>query len=210
MNKADTFFTEEDKKKIEETVQSIEGCTIGEIAVMVVDSSDEYREATTLGSVLLGAGISLLLTEIFLDASLNYFILLSILFFPFMRLVFNYLPALKTSFVSRRRLEETVQERAVRAFYEKGLYKTSANTGVLFFISLLEHKVWVLADKGIYEKIDQQTLNTYALTVSGGIKDGRACEALCQAINAAGIILAKHFPLTPGDTNELSDHVMTE
>lgn len=208
--KAETFFSEDDKKKIAESVRSVECCTIGEVAVMVVNSSDEYREATVLGSVLLGSGISLLVSEAFLNASLNYFILLSFLFFPIMWMLLHYLPALKTSFVGRGRLEEAVRERAVRAFYEKGLYKTKANTGVLFFISLLEHKVWVLADKGIYEKIDQHTLNTYALTVSKGIKEGRACDALCLAIKDAGDILTKHFPLTPGDTNELSDHVMTE
>jgi putative membrane protein len=68
----------------------------------------------------------------------------------------------------------------------------------------------VLADKGIYEKIDQQTLNTFAQTVSKGIKEGRACDALCSSISEAGKILAQHFPLTAGDTNELSDQVITE
>lgn len=210
MSKARNFFTDEDKKRIEDTIQGVECCTIGEVAVMVVNSSDEYREATVLGSVLLGSGISLLLSEAFLNASLNYFILLSFLFFPLIWMLFKALPVLKTSFVGRLRLEEAVRERALRAFYEKGLYKTKANTGVLFFISVLEHKVWVLADKGIYEKIDQQTLNTFAQTVSSGIKENRACDALCSSIAEAGKILAKHFPLTPGDTNELSDQVMTE
>jgi putative membrane protein len=107
-------------------------------------------------------------------------------------------------------VERAVRQRAVRAFYEKGLYKTRMNTGVLFFISLLEHKVWVLADKGIYEKIDQETLNGFARAVSLGIKEGRACDALCKAIRDAGEVLSKHFPLTHGDTNELTDTVITE
>lgn len=210
MKTAKTFFTEAELQRIAETTRSVECCTIGEVAVMTVNSSDEYREAAVLGSVLLGSGISLLVSEVFLNASLHYFILLSFLFFPLMWVLFKYLPVLKTSFVGRRRLEEAVRERALRAFYEKGLYKTKANTGVLFFISLLEHKVWVLADKGINEKIDQQTLNAFAHTVSKGIKEGCACDALCQVIREAGKILAKHFPLTPGDTNELTDQVMTE
>ena len=210
MNNAKTFFTEAEKQRIEETTRAVECCTIGEVAVMIVDSSDEYREAIVLGSVLLSSGISLLVSEAFLNSSLNYFVLLSFLFFPLMWLLFRALPVMKTSFVGRHRLEEAVKERALRAFYEKGLYKTKANTGVLFFISLLEHKVWVLADKGIYEKIDQQTLNAYALTVSRGIKEGSACDALCQAINEAGKILAQHFPLTLGDTNELSNQIMTD
>jgi len=210
MKTSSTFFTEAEKIRIAETTRAVECRTIGEVAVMVVNSSDEYREATVLGSVLLGSGISLLVSEAFLNASLNYFILLGFLFFLIMRVLFKALPAMKTAFVGRGRLEEAVRERAVRAFFEKGLYKTKADTGVLFFISLLEHKVWVLADKGIYEKIDQKTLNSLALTVSQGVKEGLACDALCQAIRDAGEILAKHFPIAQGDTNELPDHIMTE
>jgi putative membrane protein len=124
--------------------------------------------------------------------------------------VFEKIPLLKTPFIGFRRKEETVMNRAVRAFYEKGLYKTRKNTGVLFFLSLLERKVWVLADKGIYEKIDQETLNRFATTVSKGIGDGRACNALCDAMKEAGELLAKHFPITPGDIDELSNSIMTE
>jgi putative membrane protein len=74
---------------------------------------------------------------------------------------------------------------------------------------LLEHKVWVLADKGICEKIDQDTLNRFAQAVSQGIKKGRACDALCDAMKEAGELLALHFPIAPGDTDELSDKVIT-
>ncbi len=210
MKKASRFFSEEERKKIEEAVHAVECCTIGEVAVMVVDSSDEYREASVLGGIFLAAVASFSIVEIFFGASLTFFIPLSVLLsFPFIRL-FSILPELKIAFIGRRRREETVRDRAVRAFFEKGLYKTKANTGVLFFMSLLERKVWVLADKGIYEKIDQETLNRFALTVSQGVKDRRACDALCSAIDAAGKVLSQHFPIEPGDTNELTNAVITE
>jgi putative membrane protein len=118
--------------------------------------------------------------------------------------------ALKRLFIGLRRKEEAVSLRAERAFFERGLYKTKKNTGVLFFVSLLEKKVWVLADKGIYEKMDQETLNRFANEVSRGIKEGRACNALSQAIQEIGGYLSKHFPITPEDTNELPDDVMTD
>jgi len=86
--------------------------------------------------------------------------------------------------------------RAVRAFYEKELYKAEGNTGILFFISLFERKVRVLADSGIHEKIGQETLNKFARVVSQGVKDGRACDALCEAIQEAGSLLAQYFPVT--------------
>lgn len=204
------FFSEEEMAKIQETTRSVEKGTIGEVAVMVVDSSDRYMEAEVLGGMLAGSLLSLILTVSYFHFSIWAYIPLSfLLFFPSWFL-FNKFPSLKTAFIGLKRKERAVMERAVRAFYEKGLYKTRKNTAVLFFLSLLEHKVWVLADSGIYEKIDQETLNRFAKKVSQGIRAGRACDALCDAVKEAGELLARHFPVTPGDIDELSNEVMTE
>ena len=210
MDRAKTFFTETEKQKIEDAIRSVECCTIGEVAVVVTESSDHYREAEVLGAVSLSCFASLLLTVSYFHASLWSFIPFGILFFFPFRILLSRVPALKMSLVGMKRKEAAVREEALRAFYERGLYRTRKNTGLLFFLSLLEHKVWVLADKGIYEKIDQETLNGFARAVSMGIKRDSACDALCGAIRDAGEVLAKHFPLTPGDTNELSNEVITE
>lgn len=208
--KADTFFTEEEKRRITETTREVESRTIGEVAVMVVDSSDKYIEAELLGGIFLGSLLSLILTILFFHSSIWSYISMSFLFFLPSKYVFKKVPVFKTAFIGLKRKELTVMQRAVRAFYEKGLYKTRKNTGVLFFLSLLERKVWVLADKGIYEKIEQDTLNKFANNVSQGIKDSRACDALCGAMREAGNLLAKHFPITPGDVDELPDEVITK
>lgn len=209
-SKADKFFTEEEKKRIEETTRYVESRTIGEVAVMVVDSSDQYIEAEVMGGVFIGSLLSLIVTILYFHSSIWLYIPLSFLFFFPCRFIFKKVPMLKTTFIGIKRKEDTVRLRAVRAFYEKGLYKTKKNTGVLFFLSLLEKKVWVLADKGIYEKIEQETLNKFARVVSQGIKDGRACDALCEAIKEAGELLSRYFPITPGDIDELPDEVMTD
>jgi putative membrane protein len=208
--KADKFFSEEEKKRIKDTTETIEKRTIGEVAVMVVDSSDKYIESELLGGIFLGSLLSLILTLLFFHSSIWSYISMSFLFFLPSRYVFKKVPVFKTVFIGLKRKEQTVMQRAVRAFYEKGLYKTKKSTGVLFFLSLLERKVWVLADKGIYEKIEQETLNKFANIVSNGIKDGRACNALCEAMKETGELLAKHFPITPGDIDELPDEVIIE
>ncbi|HXX53399.1 MAG TPA: hypothetical protein VEI28_02380, partial [Thermodesulfovibrionales bacterium] len=71
-------------------------------------------------------------------------------------------------------------------------------------------KVRILADSGIHEKIGQETLDRFARHVSQGIKEGRACDALCGAIRETGDLLARHFPITKDDTDELRNDVMTE
>lgn len=208
--KAEKFFSDEERERIKKTVQDVETRTIGEVAVMVVNSSDQYIEAEVTGGIFLGSLISLILTMAFFHSSLWSFIWLSFIFFFPAKYVFRKVPLLKTAFIGLKRKEHMVMQRAERAFYEKGLYKTRENSGVLFFLSLLERKVWVLADEGIYKRIDQETLNRFANTVSQGIRDGRACDTLCQAIKESGEVLASHFPMEPGDTDELSDEVMTE
>jgi len=208
--KSERFFTAEEKGRLKTATHEAESRTIGEIVVMVVDHSDHYIEAEVLGSVLLGSLLSLILTVLFFDSSLWFYIPLSFIFFFPCWFLFIKVEVLKRAFIGIRRKEEAVRLRAERAFFERGLYRTRKNTGVLFFLSLLERKVWVLADKGIYKKMNQETLNRFANEVSRGIKEGRACDALSKAIQEIGVHLAKHFPITSDNANELPDDVMTE
>jgi putative membrane protein len=208
--KAERFFTAEEKERLKATTHKVESRTIGEIVVMVVDYSDHYIEAEVLGSILLGSLLSLILTVLFFNSSLWSYIPLSFIFFFPCWVFFIRVEALKKIFIGIRRKEEAVRLRAERAFFEKGLYRTKKNTGVLFFLSLLERKVWVLADTGIYEKMNQEVLNRFANEVSKGIKEGRACDALSQAIQEIGGLLSQHFPITPDDTDELPNDVITE
>jgi len=209
-SKADKVFTPEEKERLKAITQEVESRTIGEIVVMVVDRSDHYIEAEALGGVLLGSLLSLIVTLLYFHSSIWSYVPLSFLFFFPCRFLFQRIETSKRLFIGVRRKEEAVRLRAERAFFEKGLYKTKKNTGVLFFLSLFERKIWVLADKGIYEKMDQETLNGFAKEVSRGIREGRACEALSKAIQEIGVLLSKHFPITPDDTDELPDDVMTE
>ncbi len=150
------------------------------------------------------------LTFLFFHASIFWFVPISfVLFFP-SKLLLKSLPHLKKPFLGADRKEEAVRTRAFVAFYEHGLDKTRQNTGILFFLSLFERKVYILADQGIYSKIGQETLDRYARIVAEGVKKGRACNALCQAIQDTGQLLSTHFPTIAGDTNELPDAVIIE
>jgi putative membrane protein len=205
----DTFFSKEERERIKETTRAVECCTVGEVVVMVVDRSDDYPDGQVIGGVAGGSLLSLAVTVLFFNASLWFFIPLAfVFFFPF-KALFKRFHHLRTAFLGAKRREHAVIRRAIGVFHEKGLNRTKEQTGVLFFISLLEHKVWVLADKGIHQKIGQETLNSFAANVSKGIAEGRTCDALCETIKEAGDLLAKHFPKTKDDKDELPDDVMT-
>lgn len=230
--KSGHFFNEEENNRIRTAVAEAEGATSGEIVAMVVDRSDSYREAEILGAVLT-SGLLALVAElaiqllslwtafsdwghggrpeaelVFHGASLwTYIPLTVVLFFP-MRHLFRKFERLKLPFVGRKRLAEAVRERAVRAFYEKGLYRTRDETGILIFMSLLEHKVWILGDRGIDKMIPHDSWQELARELSGGMREGRACEALCSVIAKCGDELARHFPKKADDRNELGDEII--
>lgn len=216
---AQGYFNDDEKLNIRKAVELAEAGTSGEIATMIVDHSDRYREAEVLGGVLV-AGLAALmisvaahyvtiLSHLPLDMSVWSFVpLVFLLYFP-ARSLFVRFPHLKLPFIAKARLMHAVRERAVRAFYEKRLYKTRDENGILIFISLLERKVWILGDRGIDGKVSQGTWQILARDVSGGIAAGRACETLCSVIGKCGELLAEHFPKRPDDTNELPDDLMT-
>jgi putative membrane protein len=207
--KADNFFTPQEKDEISRTIKSLETRTSGEVAVILVDQSDPYPEGEFLGGVLIGGLLAFVADLIFFHGQIWFLIPLHFFFFFPLYFLFQKIPVLKTPFLGVRRKEAAVRRRALQAFYEKGLYRTHLNTGVLFFLSLLERKVWVLADKGIHQKMDQETLNRFARQVSEGIKKGQASQALIQALRETGELLAQAFPIASGDLNELNDEIQT-
>ncbi|MFH1021432.1 MAG: hypothetical protein V1782_12625 [Pseudomonadota bacterium] len=207
--KAETFFTETEKQRIAATIAGVEEKTSGEVVAMVVAASDTYPEARLLAGLTIGGLAALLVTDLFLADSLGYFVPLMVGGIILAACLTKVLPPLLRAFIPGSRMETRVAERALRTFYEKNLHTTRDNTGVLFFVSLLEHKVWILADTGIYRKISQEALLAYANDIATGIKQGQACNALCRQIEAVGDILACHFPIKSDDTNELANQVLT-
>ncbi len=182
--------------------------TSGEIAVMVVDRSDSYPEGLLLAGFLLGNLLALPIAHLFFAASLWYYLPFFFFFAAVLMLLLRRWPALLRHFILPVRLEEMVERRALRAFYEKELYRTRDQTGVLFFISLFERRVWILADKGIYRQLSQQDLQQYAAGIAMGIKEQNATTMLIRQIEAIGTVLARHFPIKADDTNEIPDDVI--
>ena len=207
MIKAKNLFTADEQKKIEEAVGKAEKTTAGEIAIMVLDESDSYIESTIYGAIMLSGLFSVLVPFLLMRYEIWFYLpAVFVLYVPFHFLL--KVPEIKRLFISAERMSTAVRERAIRAFYEKGLYKTKDETGVLIFLSLLEKKVWILGDKGINAKIRENFWADIAKEISSGMFEKTHCDALISAIEKCSLELTKHFPCKPDDKNELSDKVI--
>lgn len=105
---------------------------------------------------------------------------------------------------------QQVDLRAQIEFYELGVSETRERTGILLFVSRMEHRATVLADHSIAEKLPDDTWQELVDTMIRGVKDGDLAAGLCRAIERCGDLLAPHFPIAHDDRNELRDHLVVK
>lgn len=215
-NLVERFISKTDRDRIEKAVAAVEQKTSGEVVCMIVSSSYHYPLANVFGATAIALPLSLLSTH-FIGGwmwigtqNMWLFIGLFAILFALVGWLFNRIPTLKHPFISRREIAEEVEEAAITAFFRQGLYRTRNANGVLLFISVFEHKVWLLADKGIHEKVPAGEWKKLVDHVTQGIVSGQRVDAICSAIDTIGDLLRTHFPIKADDTNELKNLIIEE
>ena len=101
-----------------------------------------------------------------------------------------------------------VDLRAQVEFYELEMSHTQGRTGILLFVSLMEHRAVVLADRSIAEHLDAEIWQELIDLMIEGVKRDDLATGLSQAIQRCGELLSPHFPLADDDVNELRDHLV--
>lgn len=116
----------------------------------------------------------------------------------------NFTP-LKLAMTPKATRARKAHEKALEQFYARGLHLTKAQTGVMIFCALEEHYVEVIADEGIYSKVDKALWNDTVAVLLKNIKKGDLTAGFVEAVAACGLALAAHFPPDDDNPNELPD-----
>jgi uncharacterized membrane protein len=101
-----------------------------------------------------------------------------------------------------------IRELAEKEFNRLGIYKTEDRTGILIFILLKEREFYILADQGINSKVEKDTWNNVKDEMGSDFSKGEFSSGLIKCIDTVGNILRQHFPIKPGDRNELANRVI--
>jgi len=115
----------------------------------------------------------------------------------------------KSNFLRRLFSREKFRNQAVRTaaaamFYEAGIANTNAEMGVIIYLSLLERRLELIADRGILKKVPSQEWNRHLFELHEvGTKPEPA--SFQSAIEQFGNLLAEHVPATGENPNELPD-----
>jgi len=99
----------------------------------------------------------------------------------------------------------TNRQRALALFADHGIWDTEDNCGVLIYVNMAEHKIDIVADRGIDRKIDAATWQAVCRTMTAGFKNGHFHDATLAAVAQVNDLLHHHFPAGGERANELPD-----
>lgn len=209
------LFTDTDRAQIAQAVETAESRTSGEIVPVIVQRSSSYG-VVSYRLAIAGAVFGALLHEL---VKIGYngwdlpFLLTDAALF-FWMLAFGLLSAIvgpKISgvlrlFAGSEMLDERVHQRAQMAFLSEQVFATRDRTGILLLVSLDEHRVEVLGDKGINERVEASDWADVVEDIVKGIRSKTPVDGLVAAIERCGHLLeekgvARRFD----DTDELSN-----
>ena len=101
----------------------------------------------------------------------------------------------------------TARQRAVTLFGKLRVWDTEHNSGVLIYLLLAEHRIEIVADRGIDRVVDAARWQAIVAGMSTAFRERRFEDGLNAAIDAVDALMRAHFALAEGadNRNELPD-----
>jgi len=201
------FLGDQDRRRIRAAIEAAERRTRGEFVTVIAREADDYLYIPVLWAALIALLVPALeplihqpwLTAHIYIAQLVSFVLIAVLF---------RLPVIKHRLIPGRVQHQRAHRIALEQFLLQNLHDTEERTGVLLFVSVAEHYVEIIADKGINARVEPRTWDALVQAFVAEVRAGRVTEGFVHTIEACGDLLETHFPAREGDRNELPDHLI--
>ncbi len=219
---ASEHFTDSEKSAIADAVTNAEKTTSGEIVPVVATSSGSYDRAEDIFGFMT-ALIALALfwfkyQEVAPDQSvwgngsmvamgLPMVLVVLVVGYIFGAALATRFPVIRKPFILELDMEKEVDRAAAEAFQTLRLRGTKDATGILLYISLYEQMARVLGDDTISAKLTDRDWEEVCKALVTGMSNGAPSNGLQDAISKSGKLLQQHFPIQPGDENELSNEL---
>jgi putative membrane protein len=203
----ETFFSDADREAICAATAEAERSTAGELVVYVVERCDPYPEVAWKGALLGGAvGVACAAFAVRLFGGWgtpdDLWLLVGLQLGLLAGWLASRFEGIARQLIGNEAVSRRVEARAAEAFVEQSVFATVNRTGVLIFVALFEHRVLVIADDGIRERVDPSAWDGIAASIAAGIRSGAPAPALIEAIGRCAELLSSHG--VPANTsNEL-------
>jgi len=98
-----------------------------------------------------------------------------------------------------------VRHRATQLFAQLGVWDTEENSGILIYVQLIDHRVEILADRGIAQRVPQAQWDALCRGLEAAFRKKNYRGGALEAITKASELLVQHFPAGVKNPNELPD-----
>jgi uncharacterized membrane protein len=105
----------------------------------------------------------------------------------------------------REALASLVRERAIELFGAQRVWDTEGNNGVLIYLQLAEHRIEIVADRGVARYVDQACWQSSLADVAAALRTGRLEDGLGRAIDIVDAVLQRHFPASGAQADSGGD-----
>lgn len=195
------FVTDNMRFDVRQAVRDLESVTSGEMVCAVSQSSARYVMFPLLWAALLALMLPVL-NNVLPRAPISFGIQTGV----FIVLAVVFLTTRFRIWLTPKEVREANCRRAAfEQFFRLKLHQTAQGTGVLLFVSVDEHYVELLADQGINTKVLPNEWDGVVDAFIGHVRAGKVHDGFVEAVKSCKTILAKHFPVSEGDKNELTD-----
>ena len=201
------LLSDKEAQEIAETIRAVESRTQGEVVTVIARSADGYRFIPLLWSALAALLLPSLLVFLQLPWSVPEVSSVQVVVFCLLALLFN-LPGIKMRMIPRAVKDQRAHRLALAQFVEQGVHLTRDHTGVLIFVSVAEHYVEIIADKGINDSVPEGYWQTTVNNFIQQIKGGDYHQGFVQTVEACGKYLIEKFPANKDNPDELPNRLI--
>jgi len=197
-------FDEAAREALTHCIREIEKTSDAELVLIIRARSGSYRHADYLfGSVLAFAGLNFLL---FAPVNFQvYWVAIDVaLLFALGAFLSSRSNFIRYLLTNKRHRKEAVRTGAAAMFYEAGIANTEAEMGVLVYLSLLERRLELIADRGVLKAVPALDWNRILFELHRAGKKPEP-DTLLKGLAELGDLLAEHLPATGENPNELPD-----
>ena len=202
--------TDQMRDDIRKAVIELEKVTTGEMVCVIAQSSAKYVMFPLFWAAftaLLAPGLNPLIAAIWPHEGFS-------ITFAMQGGIFVLLAALFLSTPLRQKLTPPAvrfgncRRYAFEQFFVQRLNETNKRTGVMIFVSVDEHYVELIADRGINDKVQPGVWGGIVNELVKDIRTRHVHEGYLKAITSCRGILVEHFPEVKDDVNELADNLI--
>jgi len=219
-------LSEADHAAVTAAVARAEQTSDGEIVVVVAPRSDSYHDVGlhyAVLAMLLVPPVLAVLPQGWIDRSrgavfgwnaepgraalmILLFVLLAVMFLA-VRFLLAWMP-LRMKLTPATTKNRRVRRRAIEMFRASAEHRTVGRTGILLYLSLLEHRAEIVADQAIHSRVEADAWGEAMAALVERVKVGKTGEGIAIAVEAIGAVLAEHLPASHDNPNEISDRLI--